>query len=147
MTRWKELGMTAEEYVRSRWKTPVMLRDSTTEDKGFGLLLLRDSTTEDKGFGLLLGSRGIWPCTEDWSVVWLAAATFIAEHEEAIRQKREEIATMSEYAEASLSMAESGIENGDSFIAGVGAKGLYAECRILAVLEGQLEGMLKGWKG
>ena len=121
MTRWEELGMTAEEYVRSRW------------DKAYKYISLIG-----KWF-VRFGPQAL--------ETWEFAATYTAEHEEAIRQKREEIATMSEYAEASLSMAESGIENGDSFIAGVGAKGLYTECRILAVLEGQLEGMLKGWKG
>ncbi len=121
MTRWEELGMTAEEFVRSRW------------DKAYKYMSL-----SGKWF-VQFGPHAL--------ETWEFAATCTADHEEAIRQKREEIATMSEYAEASLSMAESGIENGDSFIAGVGAKGLYTECRILAVLEGQLAEMLKGWKG
>ena len=98
----------AEELVRARWGVPVPLKDTTTLDRGFGLLL---------------GKRGIWPVTEDWPSVWLAAAEFTLQREEEIRQKREEIEWMS-------------VNGGISPPA----------VRILAILEAQLAALLVGWK-
>ena len=75
MTRWEELGMTAEEYVRSRW----------------------DFVSPDASSWVSIGPR-----TFDERVFLIifkdidAAAIFTAEREEQIRLKREEIALMRE---------------------------------------------------
>ncbi len=111
MTRWEELGMTAEEYVRSRWD----YFDILTSHRGVNwrIVMLPAQSFEEEGRAIAIS----------------AAATFTAEHEEAIRQKREEIGVIRDYVED-----QSGTWLGSVFE------------RILAVLEGQLEGMLKGWR-
>lgn len=68
------------------------------------------------------------------------------QREEDIRQKRSEVAWLSDEVAASLDMVQQGIENGDVFIAGFGAKHLATQSRVLAVLESQLAALLVGWK-
>lgn len=107
MTRWEELGMTAEDYLQSRWV-------SVDVDPLYGVTI--------KGCCVFAGAIVSKHLSDT-----LAAATYTAEHEEAIRQKREEIGWLKE-----MRVHPSDIDKPQ---------------RILAVLEGQLEGMLKGWKG
>ena len=103
MTRWEELGMTAEEYVRSRWEDGVI-----------------ESDPERNGVCLWITECGMWFDGPK------EAATYTADHEEAIRQKREEI----EFMVDGSYPAEAG----------------KVRKRILSVLEGQLAEMLKGWR-
>ena len=116
MTRWEELGLMAEEYVRSRWDFPIIVCDGSYRDFARGTVLINWANHRFYDF----------PGFD-------AAATFTAEREEAIRQKREEIGVV----KAAQTVAE--------------VEGCSVEritwARILAVLEGQLAEMLKGWKG
>lgn len=69
MTRWEELGMMAEEYVRSRWELV------TPDDYREGAIYLEDAEQV----------KTIWKASNE------AAAAFTADHEEQIKLKSEEI--------------------------------------------------------
>lgn len=127
MTRWEELGMTAEEYVRKSWpEMSTYHRDLDSYGTDQFRIYLRQSSCkwpDDEGYLKMFQEDDN---KKGRQVAWLAAATYTADHEEAIRQKREEI----EFMVDGSYPAEAG----------------KVRKRILAVLEGQLEGMLKGWK-
>lgn len=120
MTRWEELGMTAEEYVRSRW------------DKAYKYISLIG-----KWF-VRFGPQAL--------ETWEFAATYTAEHEEAIRQKREEIACVYMEAQHFSDNAKTHYYAGRPYETAISVKWEARWARILAVLEGQLAEMLKGWK-
>lgn len=76
-------ALCTECYVRAAWDCePVLMHDSTTQDRGFGLLLGR--------------VKGWWPGTEDWSLVWRSAAEYTRTRKREIAEIEEEIVVVNE---------------------------------------------------
>ena len=78
MTRWEELGKTAEEYVCSYWESARICHGLIDQDEYGWWVTINGVDVSTGGFKL----------RDD---ALLVAAEYTAEHEEAIRLKREEI--------------------------------------------------------
>jgi len=112
MKRWEELGKTPEEYVRSSWLDANLHRGLIDQDEYGWWVTINGVDVSKRGFKL----------RDD---ALLVAAEYTAEHEEAIRLKREEITYLYfRVLRPDLPIIE----------------------RILAVLEAQLAELLVGWK-
>ncbi len=116
MTRWEELGMTAEEYLHSRWTDVEILHGLISQD--------------EYGFWVTIRGRfraGPYDSAERGCVL---AAEFTVQHEEAIPLKRKEIAWCSKFlGEPYCDCEKCNIVR-----------------RVLVTLESQLADLLKGWK-
>lgn len=130
MTRWEELGMTAEEYVRSHWDVVEIHHGLVDQDT----------------YGYWVTVRGRFKSVSEESKepAYTLAAGFTAAHENTIRWKREEVNLVRKFIQ---------FREGEH-LAYAGSQAFQAEMtadaevfrRILAVLESQLAALLNGWK-
>ena len=119
MTRWEELGISAEEFVRSRW----------IPNEWGSIQFPRHKTM----YG-----------TKTPPEMWERAATYTAEREEAIAMKRFDIAHVKKFCDAVGRYCHEHPYTDQTL--NVEIPNLQSWKRILAVLEGQLAEMLKRWK-